>query len=238
MTPRPLACRLESRSALRRSWPGSSGEAWLSDGEREVYAGLRDARRREAWLFGRLLGKDLILGRVGARLGAWGAAAPRRIEILSRDGLGRAVRPRVLVEGRVQPWALSLAHSDRFVLVIFCEEPGAAVGVDVAPIRPPGAGFLGFWFTPRERAWIRARANQGPRRAATLWAVKEAFYKAVNAGERFAPGRIEVRVDRPGRYAVRCEGSRPGGPCEVQVAAAGGEVLAAVRVAGRPEAAP
>jgi phosphopantetheinyl transferase (holo-ACP synthase) len=237
MTPRPFAFRLEARSALRRSWPGSSGEAWLSDGEREVYAELRDARRREAWLFGRLLGKDLILSRVGAALGARGAGDPGRVEILSRDGLGRAIRPRVLVEGRIQPWALSLAHSDRFVLAVFSEEPGAAVGVDVTPVRPPGAGFLDLWFTPWERAWIRAQGDGEARCAATLWAVKEAFYKAVNAGERFAPSRIEVRVDALGRYAVRCDGSRPGSPCGVHVAAAGEEVMAAVRVAWRPEVA-
>ena len=234
MAGRPFAVRLEARSALRLAWPGASGEAWLSDGEREVYAALRDARRREAWLFGRLLGKDLILRRVGASPGARGAGDPGCVEILSRDGLGRAIRPRVLVGGRIQPWALSLAHSDRFVLAVLSREPGAAVGVDVTPVRPPGAGFLYLWFTPWERAWIRAQGGRGPRCAATLWAVKEAFYKAVNAGERFAPNRIDVRIDPAGRYAVRCGGSRPGGPCEVRVAAAGDEVMAAVMVAMRP----
>ncbi|HEY7676618.1 MAG TPA: 4'-phosphopantetheinyl transferase superfamily protein, partial [Candidatus Methylomirabilis sp.] len=221
MIGRPFAVRLEARSALRLAWPGSSGEAWLSDGEREVYATLRDARRREAWLFGRLLGKDLILSGMAAAPGARGPGGPGRLEILSRDGLGRAIRPRVLVEGRLRRWALSLAHSDRFVLAVFSQEPGAAVGVDVTPVRPPRAGFLDLWFTPWEHAWIRAQGGRGPRCAAALWAVKEAFYKAVNAGERFAPNRIEVRVDPAGRYAVRCGGSRPEGPCEVRVAAVG-----------------
>lgn len=235
MSGRPFALRLEARSAVGLSWPGSSGEAWLSDSEREVYAELRDARRREAWLFGRLLSKDLILSRMAASLGARGAIDPGRVEILSRDGLGRATRPRALLQGRLQPWSLSLAHSDRSVVVAFSEDPGVAVGADVTPIQSPSAGFVDLWYTPWERAWVRAQGDQGPRRVATLWAVKEAFYKAVNVGERFAPSRIEVLVDPLGGYAVRCERVRPGGRCRVRVAAASREVVAVVMVPLRRE---
>jgi hypothetical protein len=67
---------------------------------------------------------------------------PGGVEILSCDGLGRPTRPRVLLQGRLQPWSLSLAHSDRFVLVAFSEDPDLAVGVDVTPIQSSGAGFL------------------------------------------------------------------------------------------------
>jgi hypothetical protein len=126
--------RLETRRALRHAWTGSSGEAWLSAAEREVYANLRHAGRREAWLLGRLLSKELILNTMAAPLGGSGAMDPGGVEILSCDGLGRPTRPRVLLQGRLQPWSLSLAHSDRFVLVAFSEDPDLAVGVDVTPI--------------------------------------------------------------------------------------------------------
>jgi len=236
--PRSVITRLEARDAVRHAWAGSSGEACLSSPEREVYANLRDARRREAWLFGRLLSKKLILGMMVATQCAGRAVDPVHIEILSRDGLGRPTRPRVLLQGRLQPWSLSLAHSDRSVLVGLSQNGGVAVGVDVTPIQSPGAGFLELWYTPWELAWIWAQKNQAPRWAATLWAVKEAFYKAINVGERFAPRRIEVRVDPPDGYAIRCDGSRPRGGCLVRVAATGGEVVATVMVGLRPERTP
>ncbi len=231
--PRSVIARLEDRDALRRVWAGDGGEAWLSDPEREVYAHLHDARWREAWLFGRLLCKELILSTLVAARGGRGALHPGGVEILSRDGLGRPTRPRVLLHGRLQPCSLSLAHSDRFVLVAFCEDPDVAVGVDVTPIQSPGAGFLDLWFTPWERAWIWAQSGQAPRRAASLWAVKEAFYKAVNRGERFAPERIEVHVDPLGGYAVPWYGSRSRGPCRVRVAAGSTDVAAVVTVASQ-----
>jgi hypothetical protein len=60
--------------------------------------------------------------------------------------------------------------------------------------------------------------------------VKEAFYKAVNGGDRFAPGQIEVRVEPLGGYGVRWHGFRPGDPCRVRVAAGSKDVAAVVTV--------
>jgi phosphopantetheinyl transferase len=216
---------------MRRAWARPGGEAWLSEPEREAYAVLRDARRREAWLFGRLLCKELILAMRIAAGSPGGGVEPGQIEVLSRDGLGRPARPRVLLHGRLQPWSLSLAHSDQSVLVGLSRDGRLATGVDVTPIQSPDAGFLDLWFTPRERAWIRAKFDQAARWAATLWAIKEAFYKAVNVGESFAPRQIEVRVDPLGGYVVRWLGSRPTGPCRVRVAAGRSEVVAVVTVA-------
>lgn len=235
---RPLVYRHALRSGLR-GWEGSYGKAWLSDAERADSAGLHDSRRREAWLFGRLLSKQVIVSRMAALPGAREAVRPEHLQISSRDGLGRATRPRILLHGRLRDWSLSLAHSDQSVLVAFSEDPGVAVGVDVAPIQSPKAGFVDLWFTPWERAWAGEREDQAPRRLASLWAVKEAFYKAVNIGERFAPSRIEVRVDLLGGYVVRCDGSWPGGICRVRVAATDGEVAAVVAViSSQPEMTP
>ncbi|HSD51280.1 MAG TPA: 4'-phosphopantetheinyl transferase superfamily protein [Candidatus Methylomirabilis sp.] len=232
---RPVITRLEKRGALRRAWAGCRGEGWLSNPEREVYAHLQDARRREAWLFGRLLSKELILDTLAAaRCPGW-AVDPVHIQVLSRDGLGRPTRPRVLLKGRLQPCSLSLAHSEQTVVVGLSQDGDMTMGVDLTPIQSPGVGFLDLWFTPRERAWIWSQSDQAPRWAATLWAVKEAFYKATNRGEGFTPRRIEVRVDPPDGYAIRCDGARPRGGCLVRVATTGGEVVAAVLVGLRPE---
>jgi phosphopantetheinyl transferase len=193
-----------------------------------VYAHLRNAQRREAWLLGRLLSKALIRDMLVATGGPGRAVDPIHIEVLSRDGLGRPTRPRVLLKGRLQHWSLSLAHSDQSVLVGLSRLDGVAIGVDVSAPQPSRAGFLDLWFTLRERAWILAQSGQAPREAATFWAVKEAFYKAVNVGEGFAPQRIEVGANPQGGYAVRWLGSRPTGSHRVRVTAGHTEIAAVV----------
>lgn len=193
-----------------------------------MYAHLRNAQRREAWLLGRLLSKALIRDMLVATGGPGRAVDPIHIEVLSRDGLGRPTRPRVLLKGRLQHWSLSLAHSDQSVLVGLSRLDGVAIGVDVSAPQPSRAGFLDLWFTLRERAWILAQSGQAPREAATFWAVKEAFYKAVNVGEGFAPQRIEVGANPQGGYAVRWLGSRPTGSHRVRVTAGHTEIAAVV----------
>jgi phosphopantetheinyl transferase len=216
---------------LRCAWPGCRGETWLSDSEREVYAHLQNAQRRETWLFGRLLSKELILDMLAAAGGPGWAVDPVHVEVLSRDGLGRPTRPRVLLKGRLQHWSLSLAHSDQSVLVGLSRLDGVAIGVDVTAPQPSRAGFLDLWFTLRERAWIRAQSGQASRETATLWAVKEAFYKAVNVGEGFAPQRIEVGANPQGGYAVQWLDSRPTGRHRVRVTAGRTEIAAVVTAA-------
>lgn len=227
----PFVYRHATRSMLRRSWHGPSGEAWLSECEREVYAGLRDVRRREAWLFGRILAKQLILERIAPPVGE-GVIHPAEIQIHSRDGMDRAIRPRVVLDGRLQHWFLSIAHSDQSVLVALSEAPGVSVGADVMPVQALSDGFEEMWLTAWERGWLRNQRDKGkPHLVSMLWAVKEAFYKAVNVGERFVPSRVEIRAGALGEYSLRLKGAEVGGLRRVHVEAVGEELIVIVTVA-------
>ncbi len=61
------------------------------------------------------------------------------------------------------------------------------------------AGFRRLWFADAEQRWLAA---DPVRRTATLWALKEAVYKAVNAGESWDPRSVEIQAD--GAEDFRC----------------------------------
>jgi phosphopantetheinyl transferase (holo-ACP synthase) len=163
---------------------------WLSTGERQVYARLADPRRRAAFLAGRILAKRLILFeyRAALRLGA-AVVHPTDVDIDSGLLRGQRECPRVKIAGQPLPWSLSLAHTQRAVLVALGRMPGVRVGVDlVEPVVLP-RGFSEVWFTAAERRSLR---EGEPGLAATLWAIKEAVYKAAGAERPFTPRTIEV----------------------------------------------
>jgi phosphopantetheinyl transferase len=56
------------------------------------------------------------------------------------------------------------------------------------------------WFTSAERRWL---GEGPPELAATLWAIKEAVYKAVGARRPFAPRAIEVLLHQRGGFVSR-----------------------------------
>jgi phosphopantetheinyl transferase len=159
---------------------------WLHPAERAAWGRLRDDRRKAAWAFGRLAAKRLLRAHLAD------AVSLADICILPRIRHGR---PCPTLGDRPLPWNLSISHSDRFAAALLGTGP---VGVDV--IRPflPGEGFLGSWFTHREREWVGTDV-------AVVWALKEAVYKAVNFGERFVPRAVEIRATC-GRYSCAYHG--------------------------------
>ncbi|MCR4413722.1 MAG: 4'-phosphopantetheinyl transferase superfamily protein [Thermoguttaceae bacterium] len=180
---------------------------WLSPAEQAELACWRHPARKAQWMAGRRVAKRLVaevLGMPVARLG--------EIEILSRDGAGRPVAPRVRVAGRMLPWSMSIAHTERGAMAAVCYDPDATVGVDLVVLGRDWSGLARMWFTPTEQHCLGAVGDDG---TATLWAVKEAFYKAVNAGEPFAPRRFEVHPAAARQYACTYHGAAPAGErCE------------------------
>lgn len=171
---------------------------WLSDAERRECRRYRDEGRFRQWLAGRWLAKRLLSEQLVPGTTDW-----REIEILSRDERGRAVRPQVCVEGAAQPWCVSISHSARGVLVAVSLNPQIHVGVDLAEKEDLNSQSLVFWFSAKERERLRSGDS---RRAAVCWAVKEAVYKAVNAGESFVPRKFEVFPQGSAAYECRHEG--------------------------------
>ncbi len=187
MTPRGLARAVSYRYApaaqfetvLRREV-----EAWLTRGERAELATWHDETRRRVWLVGRILAKELILTKGGQ------GSSPAAIEILSLDADGRPTRPRIAFDSAPKSWSLSIAHTERGVLVALAARDDVSIGVDLAPGEPLAENFIRLWFTPAEQQWLREA--DAPSLASVLWASKEALYKALNAGESFAPRAVEL----------------------------------------------
>lgn len=218
------------------AWAEGLGPDWLGRRERDELARWRDPGRRQAWQAGRLLAKRMILDGLGAAEARPGGRAPdrqakmgfapSRIEILSRDGQGRPVRPRVRMDGCELPCSLSISHTAQRVGVALAMAHGVSVGIDLTPLAEYGEGFLEMWFTPAERAALRPA---GPDTAATFWAVKEAVFKACSAGEKFAPRCVEVRPAGTG-FACTYRGVEVSDLAEIRTLAAHGHAAAIVAV--------
>ncbi len=225
-----VLCRLARRRVLWETWPVAARVRWLSPVERAEFGRWRDITRGQAWLWGRFLAKDLILGATAGSASTGEPLHPAMIEICSRDGFGRGIRPQVLVNGRLMPWSVSIAHSDDTVLAALSLTPGLSVGVDLVGRRPLLGSFARMWLTAAEQMWCWSEALAEPDLPAKLWAVKEAFYKASNAGEPFRPEGTEVRRDAWGAWTVDVGGREANPTCRVHVREGAGEVAVVVTV--------
>ncbi len=182
-------------------------DGWLSRAEQAELARWRSPARQVQWMAGRRVAKRLVADVLGMSVADLGT-----IEILSRDGAGRPVPPRVHVAGRMLPWSMSIAHTERGAMAAVCYDPDATIGVDLVVLGRDWRGLARMWFTPGEQRRLDAAGHD---KTATLWAVKEAFYKAVNAGEPFAPRRFEVHPAAARQFACTYHGADPAGAtCE------------------------
>ena len=222
--------------------------AWLSEAERRELNRFRDPTRRRAWLCGRRLGKQLVLETIaeseteklkvessglwvknksGSQLSTVNSQPLEqiRVEICSRDAAGRAVRPTVKINGRRSSCCLSISHSERGILLAVSTNPGISVGVDLATSAKLKPAFLKTWFTGKEQQW---QQNTNSQLSMTLWAIKEAVYKACNAGESFKPRRIEVFRSRWGRFWCRYEGKDLRDVCDIRTRKVDGQMAVTV----------
>jgi phosphopantetheinyl transferase (holo-ACP synthase) len=181
-----------ARFETLRSTGELRGHEWLTVAELRVLDSLRDENRREAWLCGRWLGKQLI-----RQACVLPATKLKSIEICSRDADGRGMRPTVHINGEPVSVGLSISHSTYAVLAVVTTRPEVSVGVDLAIPDSVKPGFLRMWFTAAEQERLRAADAQ---RVTTYWAIKEAVYKACHGGEGFTPRKIEVFDSVEGRF--------------------------------------
>jgi phosphopantetheinyl transferase len=170
----------QSLTSLLAEMNQQSLATWLTPSELGELATWCDASRAKQWQAGRWLAMRELAALIGA--------SHLEIDIASRDSFGRAVAPRVTVRGRAWLGSLSISHASDEVAVALDTRPGSRVGVDVVAIDSHSwnDGALATWFTEDEQLWIRSAENVA-RRAAHLWAIKEAAYKATQRGEPFVP---------------------------------------------------
>ena len=176
---------------LRSSTNESAAREWLSTNECEEQSSWTNLARRRAWSASRRLGKQLVR-EVLPDL----ACEPQQIEILSKNSMGKSVRPRVSVAGKPQPWSFSISHTDEVVFVALSLSPNISIGVDLCQPDRHRDIFADTWFTNSELSYLRGAGSDELWR---LWAIKESVYKACNRGEPFAPRRVRIGVSE-GRY--------------------------------------
>jgi phosphopantetheinyl transferase len=170
---------------------------WLGADESRELDRLTDAHRRNQWLAGRWLAKQLITETAGPRDLA-------DLQVLTRDHRNLGVRPRIVSRAGDLGLVLSIAHTDSGVLVAIGSGSRRSLGVDLAPRAVPAdEGFCRLWFSPLERQWIE---HDPAARVAQLWTIKEAVYKAANTGQSWSPRDVQVHPRGAGGFECSYRG--------------------------------
>ncbi len=159
---------LRLRLLAQIEWP--AGMAWLAPGERERLASLGSERRRQTFLAGRWLLRELLADVQGG-----GAPQTQSAEI---DAEGRS---------HVAVGHANLSHSGDWCVAVWSEAP---VGVDLEVLRPRAdlMAIAERVASQRECAQLAA-THDGPERLQAfyrLWTLKEAALKSTGQGLDFA----------------------------------------------------
>ena len=167
----------------------------LSAAERTDYVALRTDARRRDWLAGRLAAKRAV----ACALSVHDLA---RVELAARPGAAPHPMLRAADGDRLPlPLALSITHCDgRAAAAVGAE--WVRLGVDLE--RRGGVA-------PRRQSYFLSaaeRARAGVMDTTSLWALKEAAWKALGCGDELPFRALELRLDEAGRVrAVACHGA-------------------------------
>src|SRR5262245_5087806 len=116
-----------SVASMQSRWSGR-WDAWLHPQESVRADEFRDSSRRQAWIFGRIAARQLILTHLSTC-----SISPRQIQIISKGAALKGCSPRVLIDGVVQPWSVTLAHSKTWVAVAIATTV-RPIGIDVVDL--------------------------------------------------------------------------------------------------------
>lgn len=126
---------------------------------------------------------------------------PSRLEVLRRPGAAPAVVANGSA-GEDRELALSLTHRDGRGAAMVAEAP-ARIGIDLEREEAVTPQHARYFLTAQEQAALRSRS------VATLWALKEAAWKALELGDDFSFLGLELHLDLQGRVkAVSVQGTR------------------------------
>ena len=163
-----------------------SGDAWLSEREQAVLAGLRMAKRRDDWRLGRWTAK--------AAVAAWLGVGAERVEVLA----GADGAPDAWLDSAPAPVSLSLSHRAGRALAAVTDMP-AAIGCDLEIVEHRSGPFVREWLTAGEQAALEPLDGAARDVAANLmWAGKEAAAKVRREGLRLDVRLAAVELGAPG----------------------------------------
>lgn len=192
-------------------------ETTLTPNEHAQYTSFRSRDRRLSWLRGRIVAKRLIVdelsrlapGPTGREPGARppfdsretsfgaradGPAAKRiarisDLDLVTRNERGQGIPNEVHRFGERLALNVSLSHTADGILAAVSGSPESRVGLDLTRLADVVPENLKPWLTPNERDAIVPNDSES---IATIWAMKEAIYKAACFDEGFSPLRIEA----------------------------------------------
>jgi 4'-phosphopantetheinyl transferase len=162
---------------MRVTWHQASAgdlpavDAWLTNDERAVLAGLVVANRRADWRLGRWTAKTLVAAVLGVPL--------RRVEVRAADDGA----PDVFVDGAVANWSLSLSHRDSVAAAAIASHP-TRVGIDLETLERRSDAFVREWLSSDEQAALPPTGRARDVQVLCCWTGKEASAKLLREGLR------------------------------------------------------
>ena len=199
----PYVLKYASLDKLQQLAQSAALDHWLSNAECVIYDQWCNPQRRCTWLAGRILAKQLILQQL--RQTSVKSIAHNDIEISTGLPRSKRERPQVSIAGGPYSKSLSITHTTRGVMVALSTHSDLRIGVDLVDSLSFNPGFVSQWFTESEPTSCSNKITR-THQIATIWAMKEALYKAYNNGEGFAPRRIEVLSTPEGSYSCSYRG--------------------------------
>jgi phosphopantetheinyl transferase len=150
----------------------------LSADERERLSAFGSARRRDAFILGRVTAREVLSERTGMR--------PEDIPlVIASDGACE-------IAGRAL--TLSIAHTaTESETVAAAAVAGRAIGVDVEVLRPRRPDLYRRILSPDEYPLLEEIGHDHPQ--VVLWAVKEAVLKARRSGFRCPARDVRLQLD-------------------------------------------
>lgn len=159
----------------------------LTPAEAAIFDGFKSDKRRQDWLLGRWVAKNLIQSVSGKTLPL------HAIEILPAGDGAPEVRVQAPATGAQKEsddpqLTLSISHSADRALCAVVEGQGVALGVDVEQLEDRTETFVRDYFVREEIALVERVSRPSRAGAATaIWSAKEAALKAIRLGLMVEP---------------------------------------------------
>lgn len=166
---------LADRSEIEKENP------FLSEAEQAIFDRFRFELRRNSYLAGRWVAKDLIKKALSLD------NAFCEISILNESsGKPYAIIGDIPLDGE-----LSISHGGCWAVAALSVD-GLRVGVDVEVVTPRPKSFVGDYFTSDEIEILECRLENYDRAVTLIWSAKEAMLKALGLGLRLDTRRVWV----------------------------------------------
>ena len=157
---------------------------WLTISEELYLQTLRFPKRREEWLAGRWLAKNLLV-MVSDTL----SDTPLNEISIEKKSDGS---PFAVWKGNILPGSISISHRSGFIAAAWTPCSEFRIGIDLELVEPKAISFIEDYFTRNEKETV---LNQEPEKQACvsslIWSAKEAVMKAMHTGLSIDTRQVE-----------------------------------------------